>query len=100
MTLKTPGSVVGDVGGGVACRLEVDLDRSRVIEEPNDVDVVRRGVRDGAVSDFAEPPQAVASLVPKMCPGEKYGEAEGAEPEAAGDERVAVGEEDLTFRSR
>ena len=48
---------------------------------------------------FAEPPQAVASLVPQMCSGVKYGGAEGAEPEIAGDERVAGGEEDLTFRS-
>ena len=100
MTLQTPGSVVSDVGGGVACRLEVDLGGSRVIEEPNDVGVVQRGLRGGAISDFAEPPQAVASLVPQMFPGGKYGGAEGAEPEVAGDERVAGGEEDLTFRSR
>ena len=100
MTLQTPGSVVGDVRGGVACRLEVDLDGSRVIDEPNDVGVVRRGVRGGTISDFAEPPQAVASLVPQMCPGRKYGGAEGAEPEVARDERVAGGEEEFIFRSR
>ena len=61
MTLKTPVSVVGDVAGRVACRLEADLDGSRVIEEPNNVGVVRRGARGGAISEFAEPPQAVAS---------------------------------------
>ena len=99
MTMQTPGSIVGEVGGGVACLLEVDLDGSRVIKEPNDVGFIRGGVRGDTISDFGEPPQAVAGHVPQMYPVGKYGGAEGAEPELAGDERVAGGEEYITFRS-
>ena len=85
--------------------MEVDLDRARIVQEPNDVAAARGGVREAgrrsvrgrAVGNLAQPPEAVARLVPDVCPGGEGGSAEVAEPEVAGDQGVAGGEENFAL---
>ena len=48
--------------------MEVALDRSRVIEEADDVGVGGRIVGRGAMGYLAQPPETVASFVPEVCP--------------------------------
>lgn len=44
------------------------------------------------MGDLAQPPQAVRNLVPNVCPWQKQGGAESAEPMVAEDEDVSGGE--------
>ena len=99
-----PGTVLGD---SVASWMEVDLDRAGVVHEPDDVGatrgrvrgVPRRDVRWSAMSDLAEPQEAVTCLVPDVCPVGEGGGAEIAKPKVAGDQGVAGGKEELALRS-
>ena len=49
---------------------------------------------------LAQPPEAVAGLVPNVSPGRKGGKAEVLEPKSRRDEAVTRGEEDFAPRPR
>ena len=59
--LEAPRSLNCVGGGGVAGIGEGDLDRSRVVEQ---ADEVERGLR-SVPRDFSEPPESVVGLVPE-----------------------------------
>lgn len=87
------------------CSSPVDLDRFRVVEEPDDAGAARRrsrgcllrGVRGSAMGDLAQPPQAAESLVPNVFPVRKYGGAIGVKPKVPGNEGASRGEGDLAL---
>ena len=95
MYLKAPRSADGVVGGGVACWVEGNLDRTGVVEEAHNVGVGGRGV----ARNFSESPQGVLGFVPKVRADRKNGILEALGPHVARDTGVSRGIEAVASSS-